>query len=69
MSINKTSESKTYTKANISRNTLVGLFGIEFGFIDCSRNTIEKLEKAVDDKYSKQEIIDLILSEHNEHYY
>lgn len=52
---------KTYTKANISKDMLVNLFGIEFGFIDCTTNTIDKLEQAVDNSYSKQEIIDLTI--------
>lgn len=53
--------SKTYTKAKISKDTLVNLFGIEFGLIDCTTNTVDKLEQAVDNAYSKQEITDLIL--------
>ena len=48
--------SKTYTKAKISKDTLVNLFGIEFGLIDCTTNTVDKLEQAVDNACSKQEI-------------
>ena len=55
-------EKTTFTKANISRSMLVNLFGIEFGMVDCSCNTIEKLEAAVDAAYTKQQIIDLTLN-------
>lgn len=52
----------TFTKANISRNTLFWLFGIELGIIDCSIESINDLEQYVDQHYTKQEIIDLTLN-------
>lgn len=51
-----------YTKAGIDGNTLFWLFGIEFGMIDCSINSMDDLEAAVDAAYSEQEIIDLALN-------
>nr|DAR28972.1 MAG TPA: hypothetical protein [Crassvirales sp.] len=54
--------SKTYTKANISEQTLFWLFGVELGIIDCSIDSLTKLEEYVDQHYTKQEIIDLTLN-------
>lgn len=51
-----------YTKAGIDGNTLFWLFGIEFGMVDCSINSMDDLEAAVDAAYSEQEIIDLVLN-------
>lgn len=52
----------TFTKANISEETLFWLFGVEFGIIDCSIQSLTDLEQFVDQHYKKQEIIDLTLS-------
>lgn len=52
----------TFTKANISEETLFWLFGVEFGIIDCSIQSLTDLEQFVDQHYTKQEIIDLTLS-------
>lgn len=52
---------KTYTKASIDCDTLFWVFGVEEGFIDCSCNSIEKLEEAVDKAYpTKEDIIERI---------
>lgn len=53
---------RTYTKANISEQTLFWLFGVELGIIDCSIDSLIKLEEYVDKHYTKQEIIDLTLN-------
>lgn len=47
---------KTYTKAKISFDTLFWFFGIEQGMIDCSIHTIDELEKAVDNKFTEEQI-------------
>jgi hypothetical protein len=52
----------TFTKANISEETLFWLFGVEFGIIDCSIQSLTDLEQFVDQHYTKQQIIDLTLS-------
>lgn len=52
----------TFTKANISEETLFWLFGVEFGIIDCSIQSLTDLEQFVDQYYTKQQIIDLTLS-------
>lgn len=52
----------TFTKANISEETLFWLFGVELGIIDCSIQLLTDLEQFVDQHYTKQEIIDLTLS-------
>lgn len=55
----------TYTKANISKDQLITLFGIDFGFgIDTNNYTQEDillLEQHVNNNYTKQYIIDLTL--------
>ena len=52
----------TFTKANISEETLFWLFGVELGIIDCSIQSLTDLKQFVDQHYTKQEIIDLTLS-------
>lgn len=52
----------TFTKANISEETLFWLFGVELGIIDCSIQSLTYLEQFVDQHYTKQQIIDLTLS-------
>jgi hypothetical protein len=52
----------TFTKANISEETLFWLFGVELGIIDCSIQSLTDLEQFVDQHYTKQQIIDLTLS-------
>lgn len=52
----------TFTKANISKDVLFWLFGVELGIIDCSIKSLEDLEQYVDQHYTKQEIIDLTLN-------
>jgi hypothetical protein len=52
----------TFTKANISEETLFWLFGVELGIIDCSIQSLTYLEQFVDQYYTKQQIIDLTLS-------
>ena len=54
--------SKTYTKANISKDTLFWLFGVELGIIDCSVSSLEELEKYVDEHYTIQQINDLVIT-------
>lgn len=54
--------SKTYTKANISKDTLFWLFGVELGIIDCSISSLEELEKHVDEHYTVQQINDLVIT-------
>ena len=39
---------QTYTRFNISENTLFWGFGVELGFADCAVNTMEKLIAEVD---------------------
>ena len=51
-----------YTKAGIDGNTLFWLFGVEFGMVDCSINSMDELEAAVDATYTEQQIIDLTLN-------
>ena len=50
------------TSAQISEESLLWLFGIEFGMIDCSIHSIDELEQYVDTHYTKQQIIDLTLN-------
>ena len=52
----------TFTKANISEETLFWLFGVELGIIDCSIQSLTYLEQFVGQHYTKQQIIDLTLS-------
>lgn len=53
---------KTYTKAEISKESLFWLFGVELGMIDCSVSSLKELEQYVDEMYTKQEIVDLTLN-------
>lgn len=50
------------TSAQISKESLVWLFGIELGIIDCAIHSIDELEQYVDTHYTKQQIIDLTLN-------
>lgn len=51
-----------YTKANISKESLFWLFGVELGIIDCSIHSLKELEEYVDNHYTEQQIIDLTLN-------
>lgn len=55
-------ENKLRTSAQISEDEMFWLFGVEFGMIDCSINSMDDLEKLVDKQYTKQQIIDLTLN-------
>lgn len=54
--------SKLRTSAQISKESLVWLFGIELGIIDCSIHSVDELEQYVDTHYTKQQITDLTLN-------
>lgn len=54
--------SKPRTSAQISEESLIWLFGIEFGIIDASIHSVDELEQYVDTHYTKQQIIDLTLN-------
>lgn len=47
-----------YTKANVDENVLINLFGIEFGFIDCSIHSVKELENAVNRAYGSKKAIE-----------
>lgn len=55
----KTVNSKRlYTKANVDESVLIHLFGIEFGFIDCSIHSLKELEDAVNSAFKTKEAIE-----------
>lgn len=47
---------ETYTKANLSKDAMFWIFGVEMGMIDCSIKTMDDLEKYIDDSYTKEQI-------------
>lgn len=49
---------RLYTKANVDENVLIHLFGIEFGFIDCSIHSLKDLEEAVNKAFGTKKAIE-----------
>lgn len=56
------SQQKLYTKAQITEEQLLNLFGIEFGVIESDPISLQMLEDKVNIYYSQQEIIDLTIA-------
>lgn len=49
---------RLYTKANVNENVLIHLFGVEFGFINCSIHSIKELEYAVNKAFGTKKAIE-----------